>query len=161
MAVWRPNQEIRVKVVGLAWRGESLLAVEVERDDGTTKGVRPPGGAIEFGETREEALRREFFEELGTGIRIVGPWHVCENIFEHHGAIGHEFVFAADVELLDSSLYQRDEIVFKESDGTLQRAAWFRPVDLQESEIDLYPNGLTQLILPHNLASEAATRLGR
>ena len=67
--------------------------------------------------------------------------------------MGHEFVFAADVELLDSSLYQRDEIVFTENDGTPERAAWFRPVDLQEAGIDLYPDGLRQLVLPHKLAS--------
>lgn len=60
MTVWRPSQQIRVKVIGLAWRKDQLLAAEVEDDSGRIKGVRPLGGAIEFGESREEALHREF-----------------------------------------------------------------------------------------------------
>lgn len=29
MTVWRPSQQIRVKVIGLAWREDRLLAAEV------------------------------------------------------------------------------------------------------------------------------------
>ncbi|PDV86278.1 DNA mismatch repair protein MutT [Rhizobium sp. H4] len=62
MTVWRPPQQIRVKVIGLAWRQDRLLAAEVEDDGGRIKGIRPLGGSIEFGETREQALQREFRE---------------------------------------------------------------------------------------------------
>ena len=117
MTVWRPKQHVAVKVIGLVRRGASLLAAEVEGDDGRVKGVRPLGGTVEFGETRERALEREFFEELGTGIRVLGPWFAFENIFAHEGDIGHEIIFAAGIELADRSLYARDKIVFTESDG--------------------------------------------
>jgi len=146
MAVWRPSQHIRVKVIGLAWREDQLLAAEVEDDSGRIKGVRPLGGAIEFGESREEALHREFREELETVIRIVGPWHLLENIFEHHGATGHEFIFAADIELADASLYERDEIHYSELDETAATARWFGRDVLRGAGIDLYPTGLENLL---------------
>ncbi|MBA8835648.1 hypothetical protein M2311_005189 [Rhizobium leguminosarum] len=41
MAIWRPSQQIRVKVIGLAWRNDRLLAAEVEDDSDRIKGVRP------------------------------------------------------------------------------------------------------------------------
>ncbi|MGO7182520.1 NUDIX hydrolase [Rhizobium brockwellii] len=146
MAIWRPSQQIRVKVIGLAWRKDQLLAAEVEDDSGRIKGVRPLGGAIEFGESREEALHREFTEELETDIRIVGPWHLLENIYEHHGAIGHESIFAADIELANASLYERDEIHYSELDETAATARWFGRDSLRDVGIDLYPTGLDRLL---------------
>ncbi|MFS8147508.1 NUDIX hydrolase [Rhizobium sp. BR 249] len=146
MTVWRPPQQIRVKVIGLAWREDRLLAAEVEDDRGLIKGVRPLGGSIEFGETREEALHREFREELETAIRIVGPWHLLENIFEHHGATGHEFIFAADIELVDSSLYERDEIRYSELDETAATARWFGRDMLRDARMELYPTGLENIL---------------
>jgi NADH pyrophosphatase NudC (nudix superfamily) len=146
VTVWRPSQQIRVKVIGLAWRKDQLLAAEVEDDSGRIKGVRPLGGAIEFGESREEALHREFQEELETDIRIVGPWHLLENIYEHHGATGHEYIFAADIELADASLYERDEIHYSELDETAATARWFGRDSLRDVGIDLYPTGLDRLL---------------
>ncbi|MBB3520797.1 NUDIX hydrolase [Rhizobium sp. BK456] len=146
MAIWRPSQQIRVKVIGLAWRKDQLLAAEVEDDSGRIKGVRPLGGAIEFGESREEALQREFQEELETDIRIVGPWHLLENIYEHHGATGHEYIFAADIKLAEASLYERDEIHYSELDETAATARWFGRDRLRDAGIDLYPTGLDKLL---------------
>ncbi|MHC2216403.1 NUDIX hydrolase [Rhizobium leguminosarum] len=146
MTIWRPSQQIRVKVIGLAWRNDRLLAAEVEDDSDRIKGVRPLGGAIEFGESREEALQREFREELETDIRIVGPWHLLENIYEHHGATGHEYIFAADIELADASLYERDEIRYSELDETAATARWFGRDRLRDAGIDLYPTGLDKLL---------------
>jgi len=146
MAIWRPSQQIRVKVIGLAWRKDQLLAAEVEDDSGRIKGVRPLGGAIEFGESREEALQREFQEELETDIRIVGPWHLLENIYEHHGATGHEYIFAVDIKLADASLYERDEIHYSELDETAATARWFGRDRLRDAGIDLYPTGLDKLL---------------
>lgn len=42
------------------------------------------GGGIEFGETAEAALRREFAEELGVTLGSVELLEVVENIFEPH-----------------------------------------------------------------------------
>lgn len=141
MTTWRPPQQIRVKVIGLAWRGDALLGVEVLDDRSRIKGVRPPGGSVAFGETREQALDREFREELGCGVTMTGPWMVFENIYRHEGALGHEIVFAADIRLHDAALYDRDVIRFSEDDGTACTARWLRPAALPDGAA-LFPDGL-------------------
>ena len=65
---WRPQQNIQTKVIAICINRRRLLAAEVYNDAGEIKGVRPLGGHVEFGETREQALVREFREELGTEI---------------------------------------------------------------------------------------------
>lgn len=149
MTTWRPVERIRVIVIGLAWNDGRLLAAEVTTDAGIVKGVRPLGGSIEFGETREEALRREFMEELSVEIEIVGPWHALENIYTHEGQVGHEIVFAAEVVLRDPSLYQKDRISFTEDNSdqhAWHQAGWFAPAELEALGIALYPDGLADFV---------------
>jgi ADP-ribose pyrophosphatase YjhB (NUDIX family) len=145
MALWKPKIWIRAKVLGLVWRGKQLLAAEIEDSAGRIKGVRPLGGCIEFGETREAALEREFREELGCVARITGPWHTLENIYEHEGNTGHEYDFVANVELCDPQLYTKDRINYLEDDGALCSAGWFSPLNLPKG-FELFPNGLLELI---------------
>jgi ADP-ribose pyrophosphatase YjhB (NUDIX family) len=141
MSIWRPPEKIRVKVLGLIWNENRLLAAEVKQDDGVVKGIRPPGGTVEFGETREQALQREFEEELHCGTTILGPWIALENLFMHEGAVGHEYIFAAPVQLHDETYYQRDEIDLIENDQSVWTARWFDPYRLRDN-IALYPHGL-------------------
>lgn len=147
MQTWRPPQKIHAKVLGLAWHQDRLLAAEVTRDDGTVKGIRPPGGTIEFGETREEALAREFQEEFGCGIAIEGSWTTFENLFWHEDAQGHEFIFAANIRLLDESLYRRSQITLVEHDRSVWTARWFMPQALPEG-VEIYPSGLAAHLAP-------------
>ena len=67
---WRPNNTIRGKVIGLAKHENRLLVCEVLNDDGVLKGWCPIGGGIEFGETAQEALKREIQEELRCDVSI-------------------------------------------------------------------------------------------
>jgi ADP-ribose pyrophosphatase YjhB (NUDIX family) len=143
MTNWRPPQFIKVKAIGLPIRDGRFLAAEVFMDDGSVKGIRPLGGSIDFGETREEALAREFSEELGTHIKIIGPWTTFENIYRHEGSLGHEIVFAAEIALDDVALYDREEIVFSEDDGTLCHAKWFNLATAATSGFEVFPTGLS------------------
>jgi len=132
-------------VLGLAWRGPQLLVSEVEDSLGRVTGVRPLGGCIEFGETRDAALLREFTEELGCAVTVSGGWHAVENIYEHEGATGHEFHFAANVVLDDPSLYRQDRFRYLQSDASDGWAAWIDPNALPDDQ-ELYPAGLAKLI---------------
>jgi 8-oxo-dGTP pyrophosphatase MutT (NUDIX family) len=145
VTVWTPSTSIKVKVLGLAWRRGDLLLSEVEDSTGRVKGVRPLGGCIEFGETREEALVREFGEELGCAAAVSGPWHGFENIYEHEGAVGHEFVFAANITLDDPRLLKQDRFQYLESDEAACWSAWLNPVALADG-VELYPAELLTLI---------------
>ncbi|WP_237152316.1 NUDIX hydrolase [Oryzibacter oryziterrae] len=145
-STWRPEQQIKVKVIGLVWRERQLLVAEVTLSTGQLAGVRPLGGSVEFGETRETALVREFGEELGTAIEIVGPWMALENLFEYEGALGHEIVFAAEIRLADRQIHARDAFLFHEADGTPCRARWVSLDDLRASGTKLFPVGLLEAL---------------
>lgn len=146
MTVWRPVQTITVKVIGLALHKGRLLAAEVYDDNGNVKGVRPLGGHIEFSETRELALQREFSEELNTEIKITGSWHVFENLYEHEGVIGHEYIHCAGIDLLEPSLYTQERIVFCEDSGAESIARWFSVNSCKGGEIALFPTGLVDIL---------------
>jgi 8-oxo-dGTP pyrophosphatase MutT (NUDIX family) len=147
MPGWRPPRAIRVVAVGLAWRDGRLLVSEIRDGRGRLIGARPIGGSIEYGETREQALRREFLEELGIGIRVTGPWHAFENLFEYDGVLGHEFVFAAEIALLEPGVYARDEVIYTIENGDSVRAIWASPEDFAARGVALFPAGLADLLL--------------
>jgi len=142
MTPWRPSSTIRVKALGLHWRDGRLLASEINRDDGTLKGVRPLGGTVEFGETWQDALIREFKEEIGVRIELIGDPIVLENIYTHHGTLGHEILFISEV-IFSSNAYETDEFIeYCEYNGDPCIARWFDPVTLLQQGIALYPKGL-------------------
>ena len=49
-----------------------------------------PGGRAEHGETAEQTLRREMFEELATSIEVVRLLWLVENFFDYEGLNYHE-----------------------------------------------------------------------
>lgn len=142
--VWRPLQEVQVKVIGICINRKLLLAMEVHDDRGEIKGVRPLGGHVEFGETRERALAREFREELNTDIVTAGNWRTFENIYTHEGQLGHEYIHAISIALVDKSLYSQQVIVFSEDSGAECKARWIELRKLRNGEIPLFPDGLAE-----------------
>ena len=141
MTVWRPPAHITVKALGIIIRQGRLLAMEVRDDRGALKGVRPPGGTVEFGESRSDCLRRELREELNSAFTTEGNWLCFENIYSHEGAAGHEIVFALPVTLEREEIYLRDRLTIP-GEG---EAAWFPIDNLGPSGITLFPPAL----LPH------------
>lgn len=146
MTKWRPNQHVQTKVIGICINKARLLAMEIYDDKGDVKGVRPLGGVIEFGENREDALRREYHEELNTDISLSGSWRVFENLYVHEGMRGHEYIFAIGISLLDESIYHRDLIVFSEDSGSSCKARWFPLDHLKSGATRLFPDGLERLL---------------
>ena len=147
MTTWRPHPHIRVVALGLHWRDGRLLAAEIRDDANRIKGVRPLGGEIEFGESWQAALIREFDEELGIDVSITSEPLVMENIFMHEGATGHEVMFIVEVAFPDGAFAGQDRIDFREDNGEEIIARWF---DLAELDAEggpcLYPTGLKGLL---------------
>jgi 8-oxo-dGTP diphosphatase len=85
------GNKLRLRVCGLDWDHERLLLIN-HRIQGETDFWAPPGGGVEFGESLEEALIREFHEETGMTVSvgrflfgcqfIRRPLHAVELFFE-------------------------------------------------------------------------------
>lgn len=144
MTIWRPHQNIRVKALGLHWRNGALLAAEVPDDSGALKGVRPLGGTVEFGETWQQTLHREFREELNIDVVICGEPQVLENIYSHEGHVGHEILFVAEVLFPEGAFAGQDVIGLSEDNGACWTARWFTPEDLEARGVALFPDGLSE-----------------
>lgn len=129
--------KINVKAIGLHWRNGCLLAAEVHDGEGRVAGVRPLGGSVEFGETSDVALQREFREELGVDVEILSGPLVMENLYVFEGESGHEIMFVFEVRFVSDDYRDHDVIRFQESDGTFGIARWYDP---QKLDVDGYPN---------------------
>ncbi len=73
------EEKIRPIAICVCRAGERILVAEGYDSVKEQIFYRPLGGSIEFGERGEEAVRREFQEEIGTGlddIRYLGFWRI-------------------------------------------------------------------------------------
>ena len=63
--------EVKVAVKGVLVRGDRMLVVQRSYNDQTGAGTwENVGGVMEFGETFEQALVREFKEEVGLSVEV-------------------------------------------------------------------------------------------
>lgn len=97
------------------------------------------GGGMEFGETAEQAVRREIKEELNSEIENLKFLKALENIFTYEGMNGHEITFMFKGELKDKSLLREDSIFIDEGDYSFD-AKWVPVSDILEKKITLYPS---------------------
>jgi 8-oxo-dGTP diphosphatase len=73
------GEKIRVRACGLCFRGEDILLVNHSGIYGHDFWA-PPGGGVQFGESIEVTLKREFREECKTDIRVGRCMFGCEFI---------------------------------------------------------------------------------
>lgn len=57
-----------------------------------------PGGRIEIGESSEQTIKREIYEELGKRIELIGYLATVENFFEMENKKYHEIFFIHKIE---------------------------------------------------------------
>ncbi len=71
------GNRLRVRICGLCIKDDRLLLINHQ---GITEGDfwAPPGGGLEFGETAETCLIREFAEETGLDVQIQDFTFICE-----------------------------------------------------------------------------------
>ncbi len=141
---WR---EIRPIVICLFYYNEKILVFE-----GYDKGkdeifYRPLGGAIEFGEYGEQAVKREIREEIQAEVKDLKFLTIFENIFTYEGKIGHEIVLVFDGTLVDTSLYENNLIVQEDDENqTIFNAYWKSLNKIKQENCPLYPEGLYDFI---------------
>lgn len=101
---------------------------------------RPLGGAIEFGEYGEAALRREIREELNAEISNIRYLGMMENLFTFDGIPGHEIVLVYDAAFADPARYEQKSFVGNEG-GTPFTATWLPPSAFNQVS-PIYPEGI-------------------
>lgn len=117
----------------------------VKDDSGTIYGWRPLGGAIEFGESAEAAVAREFLEEIGTAIRCTRQLCVLENLYDHEGALGHEIVFAFEAEWAGAAFDPCAGYSFVDR-GVTNEVSWRSVREFTEGRERLFPEKLTEYL---------------
>lgn len=135
---------IRVTTLGLARRGNEILVTEGVDAVTNTEFYRFPGGGVEFWENSEQALRREFLEELDTEILSAEYLGKIENIFKFEGEKKHEIILLYVVNL-PQKLYKSQEMELNEN-GAIGKALWIDKELFLNKEKILYPIGVMEYL---------------
>lgn len=141
---WR---DIRPIAICLFYHNEKILVFEGYDKGNDEIFYRPLGGAIEFGEYGEQALKREIREEIQAEIEDITLLTVFENLFTYEGKMAHEIVLVFDGTLVDGSLYKKNLIVQEDDDNqTKFKAYWKSLKEIKQENRPLYPEGLYDFI---------------
>lgn len=135
--MWIQGQ-IRVLALGLIHRGDRLFLSQGYDAVKQDYFYRALGGGIDFGESSEVALYREFQEELQAEITNLKYLGCLENIFTFDGNSGHELIQLYQCDFVDEKFYQLESTTFME--GTREKTALWVEIDrLRSGEFRLVP----------------------
>lgn len=142
---WTPPSRIRVIAIGLVIEQNHLLVFEGYDAKRQSPYYRPLGGEIEFGETGEQALKREFLEEINQPIEQLEYLETLENHYQLEDVQGHELVRVYRVSLVNSEAYNQDYVITEPGQLPLQ-TRWLDLTQLAQTPEQLVPKGLWQLL---------------
>ena len=129
-------KEIRPIVLGIVKKENKILVSEGYDKVKNEVFYRCIGGGIEFLEKSEDALKREFKEELNIDINVGKFLGICENIFTYNGKDAHELILFYDVDIKDTDYQERYHII---DDDTECDAMWIDINKFTNKELKIYP----------------------
>ncbi|GIN72653.1 DNA mismatch repair protein MutT [Bacillus sp. J14TS2] len=91
----------KLRTEAIAWRGKQEQIQFLVQCDDEESFYRFPGGTIEFGETTDVALQREFHEEYGLDIQVRDLKFVSEKYLTYGGNTQHRVTLIHEVQLHD------------------------------------------------------------
>ena len=141
------NKRDRVRPIAISIiRNKDKILVYERQDDITDERFyRLVGGCIEFGESSNTALKREFEEELSLDIKNTKLISIFESIFTFNSKEMHEIVFLYESEFVDSSIYNKDIINGLEGDRAFN-AIWILVSDFLKKKHKIYPEEIVDYL---------------
>ena len=136
-------KEIRPIALGLAIKTNKLLVSEGFDKVKNETFYRCLGGGIEFLEKSEEALKREFLEEINVDITVKDFLGISENIFTYQGKKAHELILFYSIEISDEN-YQEEYKVIDDHGETI--AKWIDINEFKNKNKILYPEEVFKYI---------------
>ena len=136
-------KEIRPIALGLAIKDNKLLVSEGFDKVKNETFYRCLGGGIEFLEKSEEALKREFLEEINVDIAVKDFLGISENIFTYQGRKAHELILFYSIEISDEN-YQEEYKVIDDHGETI--AKWINIDEFKNKNKILYPEEVFKYI---------------
>ena len=131
------DHAFNTRVVGLLIRDKKLLMAQMQGDDFWTL----PGGKIRHFESSNDAVVREFEEEIGGKFETKRLLTIIENFFEMDEEKWHQFIFVYELNDIEKVPFFQGERKIKDADGVYR---WFDIDDLQDEKIK--PNVLRNLL---------------
>ena len=136
-------KEIRPIAIGLAIKNNKLLVSEGFDKVKNETFYRCLGGGIEFLEKSEEALKREFLEEINIDITVKDFLGISENIFTYQGKKAHELILFYSIDISDDN-YQEVYKVIDDHSETI--AKWINIEEFKNKSKILYPKEVFKYI---------------
>lgn len=136
-------KEIRPIALGLAIKNNKLLVSEGFDKMKNQTFYRCLGGGIEFLEKSEDALKREFLEEINAKIDVEKFLGISENIFTYEGKNAHELVLFYSINISDED-YKEEYIVT--DDNRQSKATWIDVNEFKNRKKILYPEQVFKYI---------------
>lgn len=136
-------KEIKPIALGLAIKNNKLLVSEGFDKVKNETFYRCLGGGIEFLEKSEEALKREFLEEINVDITVKNFLGISENIFTYQGKKAHELILFYSIEISDEN-YQEEYKVIDDHGETI--AKWIDIDEFKNKNKILYPKEVFKYI---------------
>ena len=136
-------KEIRPIALGLVIKDNKLLVSEGFDKVKNEIFYRCLGGGIEFLEKSEEALKREFLEEINVDIAVKDFLRISENIFTYQGKNAHELILFYSIEISDEN-YQEEYKVIDDHGETI--AKWIDINEFKNKNKTLYPKEVFKYI---------------
>lgn len=123
--------KLRVRSCGLLFEKDKLLLVELRSPITNEWTWMPPGGGVEFGESLEEALVREFSEETGLKVAVQQRVHIQELIKSPIHAI--EFYYK--VELIEGNMKLGSDPEMLKENQLLRDIGFFSKKEIMQMNI--------------------------
>ena len=136
-------KEIRPIALGLAVKNNKLLVSEGFDKVKNETFYRCLGGGIEFLEKSEEALKREFLEEINIDITVKDFLGISENIFTYQGKKAHELILFYSIDISDEN-YKEEYKVIDDHGETI--AKWIDINEFKNKNKILYPEEVFKYI---------------